>query len=96
MITKWKATFGAIVVCVVIFTTFALYSAPSIFADDSHAHMACTICHLTEPEFGVDTPETVDYVKGTILELCLSCHPHYTYIHRGDYCESGIISSCPG
>lgn len=40
----------------------------------AHASLLCTDCHFNQPSPAVDAIDTVDFVTGTIDDLCISCH----------------------
>lgn len=50
----------------------------------AHHTLACTDCHLIEPDPAVDTAETVTFLAPNAEELCLGCHDdqRYTEVHH--------------
>ena len=67
--------FTGIVVCV--FAPVLILQAPTTLAsptlEGGHAVLACTDCHLYEPD-PADTIDTVTFVTADRDQLCVSCH----------------------
>ncbi|MEN8130581.1 MAG: hypothetical protein ABFS45_10400 [Pseudomonadota bacterium] len=57
---------------VLFFTSSAVVA--SHLLEGGHAGLACTDCHLYQPDPEIDTRETVTFVTTTREELCVSCH----------------------
>lgn len=54
------------------FSSSAIMASPIL--EGGHSELACTDCHLYQPDPALDTLETVSFVNATREELCVSCH----------------------
>lgn len=54
--------------------------------EGSHADLACTDCHLTQPDPVTDTIDTVDFFTDTLDDLCISCHTDNALLEQTNYC----------
>ena len=56
---------------ILIMQSSSALASPAL--EGGHANLACTDCHLYEPD-PTDTPDTVTFVTANQDELCVSCH----------------------
>ena len=82
---KFKSIFIALTTLFIALCLSTLLFAFSSH-EGSHAILACTDCHLTQPDPDMDSIDTVDYFTATLEDLCISCHSDNALLEQTNYC----------